>query len=67
MAQTNDEELIHGAKLHFADSAGTVLGEMANHSSCLCAAPEGSEHEVNCPIAVWRRAATTVRLLARED
>ena len=60
MAQTRDEELIHGAKVQFADSAAILLEKMADRSSCLCAAPEGSEHDVNCPIAVWCRAASTV-------
>jgi hypothetical protein len=64
MSQSKDEELIQGARLQFAESAATMLEETAHRSPCLCPEPGHSEHDTNCPIAIWQRAARTVRLLA---
>jgi len=66
MSQNKDEELIQGATLQFAESAATMLEETAAHSHCLCPEPRQPEHDVNCPVAIWFRAARTVRLLAEE-
>jgi hypothetical protein len=68
---TNDEELIEGVRLQFAESAATLLEEMATHSPCRCANQSrnnhGRDHEVECPIAIWFRAAHTVRMLAQPE
>jgi hypothetical protein len=64
MSQNTEEEVIQGAKSQFAESAATVLEETAQQSPCLCPEPRRPEHDVNCPIAIWLRAARTVGLLA---
>jgi len=66
MSQNKDEELIRGAKSQFAESAATMLEETAQQSPCLCHEPRRPEHDVHCPVAIWLRAARTVRLLAEE-
>jgi hypothetical protein len=64
MSQSKDEELTQGARLQFAESAAAMLEETAHQSPCLCPESGHSEHDVNCPVAIWLRAARTVRLLA---
>jgi hypothetical protein len=66
MAQDTEEELIQGARSQFAESAATALEETAGQSPCFCHEPCRPEHDVNCPVAIWLRAARTVRLLAEE-
>lgn len=64
MSQSKDEKLIQGARLQFAESAAAMLEDTARQSACLCCEPSHSEHDVNCPVAIWLRAARSVRLLA---
>ena len=62
----SQEELIQGARRHFADSAARLLEEMSVHSPCHCEQRTGTEHEVDCPIAIWYRAARAVRMKAED-
>jgi hypothetical protein len=66
MSQHKDEELIQGARLQFAESAATMLEETAGEAPCLCPEACRPEHDLSCPVAIWLRAARTVRLLAQE-
>lgn len=64
MSQNKDEELIQGARLQFVESAAAMLEDTAHQAPCLCSEPGHAEHDVSCPVAIWLRAARTVRLLA---
>jgi hypothetical protein len=66
LPEVSQEELIQGARRQFADSAARLLEGMSVHSPCRCQEAQRTAHEIDCPIAIWHRAARAVRMLAED-
>jgi hypothetical protein len=58
------DEVIAKMRQRFGDECKQLLEDMAQHANCTCgrAGSAGSEHHIDCPVAVFREAAHTVWL-----